>query len=304
MQVFTRANQALFDGDRGAVKELLRDQPHSGRALWLLACAADSDEERMSLLARVHATREQPYAGMASDILEREKFFAQEIARVPSWQSFMRRRGSIIVRCLIAVVFVAITLWIGSSFIYPPSPEPILPTLEPQNVFSSETDPANSLLADATVVVPTLIPTPNVTPIPFSQSANYMPLGALRILNVEYPAQWSITDGRDVVEAPPGTDYVALQYEFTCGTARAFCDNLPQAFLALELTDPALGLITASALQPEGVVAETRIASGSTVSLWAVFEVPQTQAPRRLIIAVDTNQDEEADTSLSLDLPR
>ena len=301
MQEIARANQALFDGNRGEIAEILVDSPRDARVLWLLASAADGEEERMALLARVHATQEQPYADMAREILERERYFAQEIARVPQWQAFLRRRGHALIRLAIAVPFVVLMVWIGSLFIFPATPEPVLPTSEPQNVPSSAIDTA----ADPTITpMPTLLPTPDFTPLPFSQSANYMPLGALRLLNVVFPAQWVADANNRIPELPPGSVYLALRYEFTCGTAQAFCEQPPQAQLALELTDPALETIPDSGIELWGEPSDSRIASGAAVEKWVVFAVPQNQSPRRLLIGIDSDRNNEVDTTLSLDLPR
>lgn len=297
MHVFSRANRALFEGNREEVRTLLQNEAHSGRALWLLASAAETEDERMLLLARVHATHEQPYADMALDILERERYFAREIARVPAWQSFLQRRRQFLMRSVIAIVFVVLICWIGSLFIFPAPPVA-------ENLSSSDSGSQNIAPDSAAPLPATAVPTPNVTLLPYGQSANYMPLGALRLLNVEFPAQLAVTDGTSAVTPVPGSVYLALRYEFTCGTAQAFCERLPEAQLFLELADSSLGLIPASELQVQGTGTSERIASGSSVQQWIVFEVPQSQSPRQLVIAVDSDQDNEADTRLTLDLPR
>ena len=105
---FIRANRALFEGDRGKIAELLEDIPLSGRKLWLLASASNDETERISLLQGVVAEGEAPYAEMARDILERERFFAEEIARSPRWQERLKRNGPRIIRVVLAVVTIII----------------------------------------------------------------------------------------------------------------------------------------------------------------------------------------------------
>jgi hypothetical protein len=293
MNRYNRPNQALFDGNRGDIPALLEEIPQSGHTLWLLAAAAD-EEERFALLARVHAAGEQPYANMAHEILKREQFFANEIARVPSWQSFLQRNKTRLIRSIIALPFIILVVWIGSMFIFPPAAQP--------NTAPTPTGRAASQPTDA----PTAIPTATVTALPMSQSsvANYMPVGSLRLLNIEYPTQHGVSVGSQSAQAPSGAAFVAIQYEFTCGTAQAFCDTPPQAQLALELSDASLGLIFSDGLTLQGSAPVRRIASGSSIDTWIVFAIPQNQSPRRLLIGLNTDADDEPDTIIALDLPR
>ncbi len=296
MDHFTSANQALFDGNRGEIAALLADAPLSGRTLWLLACAADEGDERMALLARVHASAEQPYADMAYQILERERQFAEEIARIPGWQVAYYRYKPLMMRSLIALPLIVLIVWLGSMFIFPPSPTSniVVPTVSNNTGAAQET------------IAPTALPTATVTPLPMSQSAiaNYMPIGSLRLLNIEYPTQRAVSAGTTPADAPPGSAFVAVQYEFTCGTAQAFCDSPPQALLGLELSDSSLGIIQSGGLTLRGSTPAGRIASGSSVNSWVVFAIPENQSPRRLLIGLNTDQDDEIDATLALDLPR
>jgi len=190
-----------------------------------------------------------------------------------------------------------IIVLMGGMFMSPPAATntAIIPTARANAGFSVPGTPA-----------PTAVPTATVTPLPVSQSAvaNYMPLGSLRLLNVEYPTERAVSAGSNAVNAPQGSAFVAIQYEFTCGTVQAFCDAPPQAFLGLELADSSLGMIPNEGLTLQGSTRAGRIASGSSVSQWIVFAIPQNQSPRRLLIGLNTDEDEEIDSTFALDLPR
>ena len=108
--VIEQATLALYEGNRAAVVELLRDRATSGQELWLLACAVEDNDERLQLLKRVHAIGQQPYADMAGDILRREARFAAALAQGPAWLRWLIDHRVGLLRLAIAVVVVSVTL--------------------------------------------------------------------------------------------------------------------------------------------------------------------------------------------------
>jgi DNA-binding PucR family transcriptional regulator len=109
-----QANRALFEGNRRAVIDLLRDRAKTGQELWLLASALDDDDERLHLLRRVYAVGEQPYADLAEEMLRREAEFAEMLRRGPAWQQWLLRRREAIIRISLAVLVISATLVILS----------------------------------------------------------------------------------------------------------------------------------------------------------------------------------------------
>lgn len=280
---FTRANQALYDGNRGDVAPLIEPLPETGRALWLLAAAAEDSDARLSLLAQVDATREQPYADMAREILERERWYAEELNRTPGWQVRLQRIARRLLRVVIAVPLLLVVLWLGSRFIFPESTAP---------------QPAGTVnTVSGATAVPTAIPTPVLTALPNPATANYMPTGVLRILNATFPAQVA-----GLTPAPTGFVHLLMQYEFTCGSASATCTDVPEGQLAVELADPNAAPVTEAALPWNREAAS--VEAGGSVRRWALFVVPASQTPRRLhIIAAATGTNDPV-TLATVEIPR
>src|SRR4051794_34997298 len=96
MSDYKRANEALFSGDRSEILAAVEGMPESNHKLWLLACASDDEKERQLLLQQVAQSREQPYASLAREILEREAAFANEIARIPRWQMWIAKNSHLL----------------------------------------------------------------------------------------------------------------------------------------------------------------------------------------------------------------
>ncbi|PJF36111.1 MAG: hypothetical protein CUN49_07105 [Candidatus Thermofonsia Clade 1 bacterium] len=80
-----RATRALFEGDRSQVERLLRERAQTPYEWWLLACAVEDEREREALLRRVHERGELPYADLAWQILQREAYFAAQLAQGAWW---------------------------------------------------------------------------------------------------------------------------------------------------------------------------------------------------------------------------
>jgi hypothetical protein len=289
---FIRANRALFEGDRGKIAEFLQDVPLSGRKLWLLAAASDDEAERTSLLQGVVAEGEAPYADMARDILEREHYFAQEIAKPPRWQERIMRNRQRIIQVALAVVAIIVIVLVGRNFIFP-SDSGSAGTVGNTTPIAGSTD------------TPTPTSTATVTAIPANpiNGVSYMPLGSLRIINAEFPTSRAIGAGSTLVTPPPGSAFIAIQYEFTCGTVAAFCSNPPQGQLGLQLADTSLGIIPDSGLTLAGESRPGQISSGGTIQSWIVFPVPTNQAPRKLAIGISTQNDNQIDKTLFIELP-
>jgi hypothetical protein len=228
--------------------------------------------------------------------LDRERRFDDEMAKAPGWQSWLARNGRTLVRVLLAIMLGFMVLLIGWQFIFPSAPAAPQKTGGPVQGGSSAQATAGPLSTS----------TPTVTPLPFGSSPgiNYAPIGALRILNVEFPTARPVVSGTVLTTPPPGAVFAAVQYEFTCGTGQAFCENPPQARLGLQLADLGIGTLPYTGLTLGGSIPTGRIASGSSISAWLVFAVPANQAPRRLVIGLDTNNDNQIDRTEFLELPR
>jgi hypothetical protein len=108
--VIEKATLALYEGNRAAVVELLRERASSGLEFWLLACAVEDNDERLQLLKRVHATGQQPYADMAAEILRREARFAAALAEGPAWQRWLVDHRIGLLRLCITVLVVSVTI--------------------------------------------------------------------------------------------------------------------------------------------------------------------------------------------------
>jgi hypothetical protein len=291
MDEFTKANRALFDGNRGEIPTLVKDLPESGRKLWLLASAEDNEQERKKLLEQVMTRGEQPYADMARGILEREQMFAKQMKRVPRWQEWLQRNSRTISLISTAVFVILVVLALLWPRMFPPPPQ-------------AAGGPGSTRAAGESTATPP--PTPTVTPYPgeLRTSASYAPVGSLTILNVEFPTKRPVTSGTGIIEPPAGAVFLAIQYEFTCGTAHAFCNNPPEAGLGLELADTRLGLIPNTGLALSGSAPLPPMASGISAATWVVFPVPQNQTPLQLVVLMDTDGDNQADQTLKVPLPR
>jgi hypothetical protein len=279
---FNRANQALFDGNRGDITHHVPQQADSGRALWLLAAAAEDNDERLALLAQVDATREQPYADMAREILERERWYAEELGRTPGWQVRLQRIARRLLRVVIAVPLLLLVLWLGSRFIFSDS---------------APTQPSVTDTRSGAAPPPTAIPTPALPLLANPATANYMPTGVLRILSVAFPAQVE-----SLPPAPTGFVYLLMHYEFTCGSVTAVCDAVPQGQLAVELADPNAAPITEATLPWNRDAAS--VEAGGRVQRWALFTIPASQTPRRLHIMTAASGTNDPVTLATVEIPR
>lgn len=290
---FDKANRALFEGNRGEIAKTLEGLPPSGRKLWLLAAAADDENERAKLLQKVVMAGEQPYADMARGILEREEQFAKEMKRVPKWQAWIQRHHRTIIFLSTVVCAVALGLLILGPRLFPP------PAPQVAEGPGAEGTPG----AQPT---PTPRPTATVTPFPpeLRSQVEYLPIGSLQVLNVEFPTERAVSGGSGPAEPPRGAVFIAIQYEFTCGSARAFCENPPEAALKLQLADTRIAPIPDSGYTLSGSPPIGSVASGISGTAWVVFPVPENQSPTQLILELDMDGDGQVDSTRSAPLQR
>lgn len=302
-----RANRALFEGDRSAVTRLLDVHTSDAQELWLLAAAAENDKESYreflqrtvvgagsrkaaendegsywTLLQRVVRTGQPPYANMAQDILTCEQDYAAELEKAPAWQTRLLAQKNNLIRLIITLMVISATILI-INFMFPPS-QP----LAEEFLIATATAELATAQAGATQTVIALTPTatPTVTPLAVSARMEFWPVGALRILNIEYATERAVSlRGNQPVEPPAGSSFLAIRYEFTCGTEQPFCDDPPMLPVFLQTDNGEQ--IPHEGYNLLGVPPIGSVTQNSTGIGWLVFRVPDSLRPISIMIQVE-----------------
>lgn len=278
-----KANQALLDGDRDNVLRLLRNKRESPEAIWLRANSVLSDEERLRLL-EILARGDSRYAPLAQGILNREAKFQTELDEPPGYKFWLqpdyRKRmekmreyrmwifGGIL---LLAVGIFGIIINANYESNYKKQVAIVQATQTAQAFFVGKQ---------------------------FAQYAE----GTLSIINVigdVNSQERSVTNG-DVeddqykpITPANGAHFIAVQINFQC--AMPVCNVPPQSALALLLSDDKITEASeySSSLffidEPRSEA--DRIASGKSINLWFVFEVPRTASPKALLVFAPNEQE-------------
>lgn len=124
--------------------------------------------------------------------------------------------------------------------------------------------------------------------IPVGDSIEYEE-GELRVIQVHQPTGYYVIDtsGFESEGAPtiPGTDYVAVELEFTCRSeSKVLCNSAPEADLGLllsdgrQINDKDMGLLDAPNL------GEKELATGRSQKGWKVFQVPENATIEALLV--------------------
>jgi len=278
-----KANQALLDGDRDGVLRLLRNESETPEIIWLRANSVLSDDERLRLLGYL-ARGDSRYASLAQETLNREAKFQSELDEPPGYKfwlqpNYQKRmekmheyRMWIIGGVLLIVTGIfGIIININYESDY---------EKQVANVQSTQT--AEAFFAG-------------------KQFAQYAE-GTLSIVNIindvniqERPVTTGDTIDDQFAPLTPaeGAHFVAVQINFQC--AMPVCNEPPQASLALLLSDDKFTQLSDYSSHlffiDETPSSTDRIASGRSINLWFVFEVPRTKSPKALLVFAPNEQE-------------
>ncbi len=315
-----KAARELFAGNRSEVVRLLQNRASSAQELWLLAASVEDDDMRFKLLKQVNRSGELPYATLASEILAREAEFDAQMNEAPGWQQWFLTHRNNLMRLIITIVIAAGTVIVGTLLVIP---QPLTSAVVALTLAPTQTQAALNATRTMLALTPTV--TPTVAPLPVSQqaTADYLPVGRLTILYVESNAQTNRkvvhSSNRAIPVAPSaGAAFVAIQYQFVCGTALGTCRKPPQAKLSLKIDNPdtivpyedltlmdipapGLGATATGPAQLEGV------SPGGTTTGWLVFQVSANAVPRAIRIEPDRTtitSEGPTPTPIDLTLPR
>lgn len=278
-----KANQALLDGDRDGVLRLLRNESETPEVIWLRANSVLSDEERLRLLETL-AKGDSRYASLAEETLSREVKFQSELDEPPDYKfwlqpNYQKRKEKIreyrmwIIGGILLVVAGIFGIVININY---------ESDYEKQVVSAQSTQTAQAFVAGKQ----------------FAQYAD----GTLSIVNVINDVNLqdrSVTAG-DIVDdqfmavtPAEGAHFVAVQINFQC--AMPVCNEPPQASLALLLSDDKITQLSDYSSHlffiDEPPSDSDRIASGKSINLWFVFEVPRTSSPKALLVFAPNEQE-------------
>jgi len=272
-----KANQALLEGDRDSVLELLENASQTPEVLWLRANSVLSDTERIEILRQL-AGGAGRYSQLAGEFLDRElkiqkaldeppdyKFWKQ-----PTWEKKMEKMrayrmwvfGGILLIVLAVVGVIANNKNREEYEIYT---EGVKATQTAQAYF------AGKQFAE--------YPSGTLSIIDFEDSVN----------QIERPVTFGETQDNQQykpVDPAQGARFVAVRIDFKC--AMAICENPPEADLRLLLADEtytrAFNYSSRAFFIDEPPTTFDRIANGQSVKLWFVFEVPRITSPKGLIV--------------------
>lgn len=278
-----KANQSLLEGDRDGVLDLLRNEPETPEVMWLRANSVLPDDERQYLLRKL-ADEDSRYSRLAREFLDREIKSQTELDEPPDYKfwlqpNYQKRiekmhefRMWIIGGILLLFLGVfGIVININYESEYDRQVESVRATQTAQTFFDGK------------------------------QFAQYRD-GTLSIIDVIDPVDTldrpvtfgdTLDDKFRPMTPAEGARFVAVLINFQC--TMPICNEPPEADLALMLADdkPTAPSNYSSRLffidEPPSEF--DRIASGKSIKLWFVFEVPRITSPKALLILVPDLQE-------------
>jgi len=295
--VLKAANSALMEGNRDEVLRLLNGCEPSAAVLWLQAHSVEDEKQCRSLLQRVFNTDDPVYSPLAREIIERERYYEEQLSqppdyqfwKQPTWKARFQRLKEQKVWLLGLSVVTVFTILLVVGLAYRANQASIIQATQAAQVTGTV------IAAEA---VPTLAPlsTPSVTPLPINQriKINYH-AGDFSLIRIEYPTHRPVTmvngSGQNELATPAvGAIFAAVEFEFTCRLA--ICDAPPQARVDLRLAD---GNVVSYQNSSPPVLVEApevaRIAENQMTSGWLVFEVPAKAVPDALLIVTGDQSD-------------
>ncbi len=271
-----KANQALLDGDRDGVLRLLQNEVETPDVMWLRANSILSDEERLLLLRKL-AGGDSRYSQRASEFLEREIKFQADLDEPPDYKFWLQtnyqKRIEKMREFRMWIIGGVLLLFLGVFGIV-------------INInYESEYD-RQVKSVQATQTAQTFFDGKQ-----FAQYGN----GTLSIIDVIDPVDTldrpvtfgdTLDDNFRPMMPADGARFVADLINFQCTIP--ICNEPPEADLALMLADdkPTAPSNYSSRLffidEPPSEF--DRIASGKSIKIWFVFEVPRITSPKALLI--------------------
>ena len=276
-EVLKKANEALLEGDRDGVLDLLRYESDTPEVLWLRANAVLDDNERIALLQDL-ADGYSQYAQLASEYLQRELDYQVQLDeppdhyfwKQPTWEKRLEKMRAQWVWILGAVVLLVM----GISLLRFEA--------QRQETFQAEVAAVETAQAQASLLA-------GKTVVDYAA-------GQLSIVDYEDGTNKGVTLGErasdQYVLATPaaGARFVAVEFNFTCKLA--LCEQPPHANLSLILTDDTSVSYSSSRPflvdHPPGNV--PRVSKGQQAKVWYVFEVPKGVSIKSVAVIAE-NQD-------------
>jgi hypothetical protein len=273
------ANQALLEGDRDGVLELLHgENPSSSMALWLRANSVKEDGERIKLLSQL-VDMDPPYSLLAKEILSREIDYKNQLDEPPDYQFWKQPTWSKrfekmymyrmwMIGGLLLLLFGIFGIIINSRY---------EKQFQQEVIMVQTTQTAQAFLAG-------------------SQSAQYNE-GIVTIAGIQDPVDIldrAVTSGEIsnnsfvIIEPTEGARFVAVLINFQC--LENICSNPPEARLSLLLQDgKTTNFYDYSSHyffvdEPPDPVRD-RLSNGRSLNLWFVFEVSRNTAPIALLVS-------------------
>lgn len=278
-----KANQALLDGDRDGVLKLLQNEPDTAEVIWLRANSVLSDEERKRLLSRL-INEESRYSQLAREFLDRENNFQAELDEPPDYKFWLqpnyKKRAEKMREYRTWIIGAILLLALGIFGIV-------------VNInYESENDKFTAGVR-ATQTAQAFFAG--------QQFAEYS-AGRLSIIDVidqvdtlERPVTFGdfVDDQFKPVSPAEGARFLAVLINFQC--VLPVCNQPPEADLALLLADDKITASYNYSSRPffidEPPSEFDRIASGKSIRLWFVFEVPRITSPKALLVITPDRQE-------------
>lgn len=277
-ETLKKANEALLEGDRDGVLELLRYESDTPEVLWLRANAVLDDDERIALLQDL-ADGYSQYQPLASEFLKRERDYQVQLDeppdhffwKQPTWEKRLEKMRA----QWVWVLGIIVLLVMGISLL----------NFEAQRRDAFQTD---ILIAQATQTEEARF---------LGQTVVEYNAGRLSIVSVEDPTTQNVTFGRSensqyILATPAaGSRFVVVEFNFFCN--QALCDQAPHANLVLNLNNGSSVAYSSSApflaqYPPDSL---PRISQGQQAKVWYVFEVPKGVSPKSVGVLVEGRDD-------------
>ena len=265
-----KAHQAMLEGDRDEVIQLLAVSPETDEAIWLRAQAVVSDDERRQLLTQLIASGDSEYSELARKIVQRENDFDLQLNEPPdykiwaqpTWRDRLQKIRAFRIWIIGGLSLFALTIF--------------------GLVLNANSQVKRDLTIESIKATQTAISFQN-------QTISSYPAGTLQIIEIDFPTSKNITFGetsRDnyVVAAPAaGSQFAAVKVQFTCGMA--LCTNPPEAGLSLLLKDG--NIVSYEGENRPFVIGQppmSRVAQGQSTFGWLVFEIPKNSVPDAILV--------------------
>lgn len=277
-ETLKKANEALLEGDRDGVLELLRYESDTPEVLWLRANAVLDNDERVALLQDL-ADGYSQYQQLAGEFLKRERDYQAQLDeppdhffwKQPTWEKRLEKMRAQWVWVLGAVVLLIMGI-----------------TLLNYEAQRREEFQTGVLSVQATLTQEARF---------LGQTVVEYDAGRLSIVSIEDPTTKNVTFGRSekdqYILATPATGarFVAVQFNFFCN--QALCNQPPHANLALNLNNGGSVAYSSSApflvqFPPDNL---PRISQGQQTKVWYVFEVPKGVSPKSVSVFVEGRDD-------------